>query len=638
MVITESNKEQNIIKQNERFKEEELKKLKEKQEENLKRRNISSSFWNTSTSEQSQQINNNVSFENNNIDTNHLKNDNPMNKEKFVFNQENNFQQQKTNNIESSSSNDDLFWEEQEKWKIANTSNDSKHIFTSEIERTPTYEQVQDIKEIKEDIKEEMNELGKEVIESKSTMEQITNNLKHSETPKDWITKNIKETAKEVFDSKVSVREWEVSSHDNLLEEHKQQQKIKEQNKEQENQNNISIQNNENVETAINNPTVQNDEKDIEQHNVLFKEAKNTKETEKQYVDEIVLKSAEFNDEIKNTYDKGKKVQQEQQKRVYEQADVVIEEAVSVPIYEDESWVEQNNQDVWINNSLETSQIENIDNQSNTIFNKPSALEQFDKEIVNSSNQQELFSNNKPDNLSQKIEKVGDGLLESINQASEAFNQAEWDWLLWQLEAAWKAGLGSLLWSFATNEIPIDEKEEDKMTTWVFSDTFWRGGEKLSSHFSTNAQREVVDKEMQKMMTWETQNYQEVQKHQNNPNKVKNTIFQWQQTETQKINEAKGLTETNSNTNVEISSKIEIVQDFLKVTSYKTVTLAMRATLVVAALCFMLGISILILNSTLWFTIQWGWSFIIYSLISIAILYFLKSSWFDNDKIEVDTE
>ena len=182
-----------------------------------------------------------------------------------------------------------------------------------------------------------------------------------------------------------------------------------------------------------------------------------------------------------------------------------------------------------------------------------------------------------------------------------------------------------MLWAFTSKwELPDTKKEkeaEQVKTTGTFKERIWTNSSAMKKMIEKGDQQvsNVVDKQQENEVKQPTR---------------PQTNQSFQQDKSKTIEEKQELSlEENLNENpqkpevTELKSKLEIFQDMFKVISYETVRMSTSIVILVSATVFLLWLSIIIANKMLWYTIQWWYSFVIYSLILWWFVYFLKRSF-----------
>lgn len=362
-----------------------------------------------------------------------------------------------------------------------------------------------------------------------------------------------------------------------------------------------------------------------------------TNEKAWEVVDEQVKQFSEMNDDLKKTYDKWTTIKKEINK-TNSNKDIQPEEddfpVVDFPIV-DTQWSNVVNEVVSettkvdnnteVDDTAKNSEIENVDNWEKRDSNF-SNIDNMNQEKVEQHEENQPIINkldkptNKDENASNLVDWVSNAAANWVSQVVDiAKNKISWEAIAWWVAWLW------MLWAFTSKwELPDTKKEkeaEQVKTTGTFKERIWTNSSAMKKMIEKGDQQvsNVVDKQQENEVKQPTR---------------PQTNQSFQQDKSKTIEEKQELSlEENLNENpqkpevTELKSKLEIFQDMFKVISYETVRMSTSIVILVSATVFLLWLSIIIANKMLWYTIQWWYSFVIYSLILWWFVYFLKRSF-----------
>ena len=376
----------------------------------------------------------------------------------------------------------------------------------------------------------------------------------------------------------------------------------------------------------------------VEWYSKIWNSSTNEKAWE--VVDEQIKQFSEMNDDLKKTYDKWTTIKKEINK-INTKQDIPQDEddfpVVDFPVA-DTQWSNvvnevvsettkvDNNEEIddAVKNS-EIGTVENVDSWEKRDSNF-SNIGNMNKESVEQQedNQPSINKIEKPtnttENASNLVDWVSNAAANWVSQAADiAKNKVSWEAIAWWVAWLW------MLWAFTSKwELPDTKKEkeaEQVKTTGIFKERIWTNSSAMKKMIEKGDQQvsNVVDKQQENEVKQPTRP-QPNQSFQQDKSKIIE--------EKQELSLEENLNENPQKPEVtELKSKLEIFQDMFKVISYETVRMSTSIVILVSATVFLLWLSIIIANKMLWYTIQWWYSFVIYSLILWWFVYFLKRSF-----------
>ena len=364
-----------------------------------------------------------------------------------------------------------------------------------------------------------------------------------------------------------------------------------------------------------------------------------TNEKAWEVVDEQVKQFSEMNDDLKKTYDKWTTIKKEINKTntnkdiqqdeddfpvadfpvVDTQWSNVVNEEVSETTKVDNTEVDDTTKDTEIENveainnwEKKDSNFSNIDNMNQEKVEQQEENQPIIKKIETPTN--------KGENASNLVDWVSNAAANWVSQVVDvAKNKVSWEAIAWWVAWLW------MLWAFTSKwELPDTKKEkeaEQVKTTGTFKERIWT---------NSSAMKKMIEKGDQQVSSV-TNNQQENEvKQPTRPQTNQSSLQDKSKTieEKQELSLEENLNENPQKPEVtELKSKLEIFQDMFKVISYETVRMSTSIVILVSATVFLLWLSIIIANKMLWYTIQWWYSFVIYSLILWWFVYFLKRNF-----------
>lgn len=376
----------------------------------------------------------------------------------------------------------------------------------------------------------------------------------------------------------------------------------------------------------------------VEWYSKIWNSSTNEKAWE--VVDEQIKQFSEMNDDLKKTYDKWTTIKKEinkintkqdiqQDKDDFPVADFPVADTqwsnVVNEVVSETTKVDNNTEIDDTTKNSEIGTVENVDKWEKKDSNF-SNIGNMNKESVEQQedNQPVINKIEKPTNTTENDSNVVDWVVkETVNWVSQAAdiakNKVSWEAIAWWVAWLW------MLWAFTSKwELPDTKKEKEEeqvKTTGTFKERIWTNSSAMKKMIEKGDQQvsNVVDKQQENEVKQPTR---------------PQTNQSFQQDKSKTIEEKQELSlEENLNENpqkpevTELKSKLEIFQDMFKVISYETVRMSTSIVILVSATVFLLWLSIIIANKMLWYTIQWWYSFVIYSLILWWFVYFLKRSF-----------
>lgn len=362
-----------------------------------------------------------------------------------------------------------------------------------------------------------------------------------------------------------------------------------------------------------------------------------TNEKAWEVVDEQIKQFSEMNDDLKKTYDKWTTIKKEinktntnkdiqQDEDDFPVADFpIVDTQWSNVVNEVVSETTKVDNNTEIDDTVKNSEIENVDNWEKKDSNF-SNIDKMNQEKVEQHEENQPIINkldkptNKDENASNLVDWVSNAAANWVSQAADvAKNKVSWEAIAWWVAWLW------MLWAFTSKwELPDTKKEkeaEQVKTTGTFKERIWTNSSAMKKMIEKGDQQvsNVVDKQQENEVKQPTR----PQTNQSLLQDKSKTIE-----ETKELSLEENLNENPQKPEVtELKSKLEIFQDMFKVISYETVRMSTSIVILVSATVFLLWLSIIIANKMLWYTIQWWYSFVIYSLILWWFVYFLKRSF-----------
>lgn len=361
-----------------------------------------------------------------------------------------------------------------------------------------------------------------------------------------------------------------------------------------------------------------------------------TNEKAWEVVDEQVKQFSEMNDDLKKTYDKWTTIKKEINK-INTKQDIPQDEddfpVADFPVA-DTQWSnvvnevvsETTNVDkIEKDDTTKDTKIENVDNWERKDSNF-SNIGNMNKESVEQQEDNQPIINkldkptNKDENASNLVDWVSNAAANWVSQVVDvAKNKVSWEAIAWWVAWLW------MLWAFTSKwELPDTKKEkeaEQVKTTGTFKERIWT---------NSSAMKKMIEKSDQQVNSVTNHQQENEVKQPTRPQTNQSSLQDKSKTteEKQKLSLEENLNENPQKPEVtELKSKLEIFQDMFKVISYETVRMSTSIVILVSATVFLLWLSIIIANKMLWYTIQWWYSFVIYSLILWWFVYFLKRSF-----------
>lgn len=365
-----------------------------------------------------------------------------------------------------------------------------------------------------------------------------------------------------------------------------------------------------------------------------------TNEKAWEVVDEQVKQFSEMNDDLKKTYDKWTTIKKEinktstnkdiqQDEDDFPVADFPVADTqwnnVVNEVVSETTKVDNNTE---IDDTAKNSEIENLEGINNW-EKKDSNFSNIDKmnqeKVEQQEDNQPIINKldkptNKDENASNLVDWVSNAAANWVSQVVDAAkNKVSWEAIAWWVAWLW------MLWAFTSKwELPDTKKEkeaEQVKTTGTFKERIWTNSSAMKKMIEKGDQQvsNVVDNQQENEVKQPTR----PQTNQSSLQDKSKTIE-----EKQELSLEENLNENPQKPEVtELKSKLEIFQDMFKVISYETVRMSTSIVILVSATVFLLWLSIIIANKMLWYTIQWWYSFVIYSLILWWFVYFLKRSF-----------